>query len=34
VTVGIVVVGSVVGIWTLSRSPELPATPLGNQSVF
>jgi tetratricopeptide (TPR) repeat protein len=34
VTVGAVVVASVVGIWVLSRSPEPPGTPLGNQSVF
>ena len=34
VTVGVVVVASVVGIWALSRAPELPGTPLGNQSVF
>jgi tetratricopeptide (TPR) repeat protein len=34
VTVGAVVVGSVFGIWALSRSPEPPSTPLGNQSVF
>jgi tetratricopeptide (TPR) repeat protein len=34
VTVGVVVVASVVGIWALSRAPELPDTPLGNQSVF
>ena len=34
VTVGVVVVASVVGIWALSRVPELPGTPLGNQSVF
>ena len=34
VTVGIVLVASVAGIWALSRAPELPGTPLGNQSVF
>ena len=34
VTVGAVVVASVFGIWALSRSPEPPSTPLGNQSVF
>jgi tetratricopeptide (TPR) repeat protein len=34
VTVGVVAVASVVGIWALSRAPELPGTPLGNQSVF
>ena len=34
VTVGVVVVASVAGIWALSRAPELPGTPLGNQSVF
>ena len=34
VTVGAVVVASVLGIWALSRSPEPPSTPLGNQSVF
>ncbi len=34
VTVGAVVVASVVSIWVLSRSPEPPGTPLGNQSVF
>ena len=34
VTVGVVVVASVVGIWALSREHEPPGTPLGNQSVF
>jgi tetratricopeptide (TPR) repeat protein len=34
VTVGAVAVASVFGIWALSRSPEPPNTPLGNQSVF
>ena len=34
VTVGAVVVASVFGIWALSRAPEPPSTPLGNQSVF
>ena len=34
VTVGAVVVASVVGIWALSRAPEPPGTALGNQSVF
>lgn len=34
VTVGVVAVASVVGIWALSRAPEPPSTPLGNQSVF
>jgi tetratricopeptide (TPR) repeat protein len=34
VTVGVVVVASVVGIWALSRTPEPPDTPLGNQSIF
>jgi tetratricopeptide (TPR) repeat protein len=34
VTVGAVVVASVVGIWALSRAPEPPGTSLGNQSVF
>jgi len=34
VTVGAVVVASVIGIWALSRAPEPPGTPLGNQSVF
>ena len=34
ITVGAVIVGSVVAIWALSRSPEPPGTPLGNQSVF
>ena len=34
VTVGAVIVGSVVAIWALSRAPEPPGTPLGNQSVF
>jgi tetratricopeptide (TPR) repeat protein len=34
VTVGVVVAASEVGIWALSREPELPGTPLGNQSVF
>jgi tetratricopeptide (TPR) repeat protein len=34
ITVGAVVVGSAVSIWALSRSPEPPSTPLGNQSVF
>ena len=27
-------VASVAGIWALSRTPEPPGTPLGNQSVF
>jgi len=34
VTVGVVLVGSAVGIWALSRTPEPPGTALGNQSVF
>jgi tetratricopeptide (TPR) repeat protein len=34
VTVGVVVVGSAIGIWALSRTPEPPDTALGNQSVF
>jgi tetratricopeptide (TPR) repeat protein len=34
VTVGVVAVASVVGIWALSRTPEPPTTPLGNQSIF
>lgn len=34
VTVGVVVVASVVGIWALSRVTEPPTTALGNQSVF
>jgi tetratricopeptide (TPR) repeat protein len=34
VTVGVVAVASVVGIWALSRVPEPPDTPLGNRSVF
>jgi len=34
VTVGVVVVASVVGIWALSRVTEPPSTALGNQSVF
>ena len=34
ITVGAVIVGSVVAIWALSRSPEPPGTALGNQSVF
>jgi hypothetical protein len=34
ITVGAVVVGSVVSIWALSRAPEPPGTQLGNQSVF
>ena len=34
VTVGAVVVASVIGIWALSRAPEPPGTALGNQSVF
>ena len=34
ITVGAVLVGSVVAIWALSRAPEPPGTPLGNQSVF
>jgi tetratricopeptide (TPR) repeat protein len=33
-TVGGVAVASVIAIWALSRSPEPPSTPLGNQSVF
>jgi len=34
VTVGAVVIATVVGIWALSRWPEPPSTALGNQSVF
>jgi hypothetical protein len=34
ITVGAVVVASVVSIWALSRAPEPPGTALGNQSVF
>jgi tetratricopeptide (TPR) repeat protein len=34
VTVGVVVAASAVGIWALSREPEPPSTPLGNQSIF
>jgi tetratricopeptide (TPR) repeat protein len=34
ITVGAVIVGSVVAIWALSRVPEPPGTQLGNQSVF
>ena len=34
VTVGVVLVASAIGIWALSRTPEPPATALGNQSVF
>jgi len=34
VTVGVVLVASVVGIWALSRAPAPPGTALGNQSVF
>ena len=34
ITVGAVIVGSVVSIWALSRAPEPPGTQLGNQSVF
>jgi len=34
VTVGAVLVGSALGIWALSRTPEAPGTALGNQSVF
>jgi len=34
VTVGAVLVGSAIGIWALSRTPEPPGTMLGNQSVF
>jgi len=34
ITVGAVIVGSVVAIWALSRAPEPPGTQLGNQSVF
>jgi hypothetical protein len=34
ITIGAVIVGSVVAIWALSRTPEPPGTALGNQSVF
>ena len=34
ITVGAVIVGSVVSIWALSRTSEPPSTALGNQSVF
>jgi tetratricopeptide (TPR) repeat protein len=34
ITVGAVIVASAIAIWALSRTPDSPETPLGNQSVF